>query len=77
LGLVTGSPVGEQLLSSLSLALQPGQARLLIHPGDLLASRQPLTHDRDELAVAAAFWTSTQLGSSSRLARIWSRVMGG
>jgi hypothetical protein len=25
--------------------------RLLVHPGDLLTSRQPLAHDRDDLAV--------------------------
>jgi hypothetical protein len=49
--LVAGLPLGEQLLGGLGLALQPGQPRLLIHPGDLLTSSQPLAHDRDDLTV--------------------------
>jgi hypothetical protein len=40
--LVAGLPLGEQLLGGLGLALQPAQPRLLLHPGDLLTSRQPL-----------------------------------
>jgi len=31
--LLAGLPLGQQLLGSLGLALQPGQARLLVHPG--------------------------------------------
>ena len=73
--LVTGLPLGEQLLGRLGLVLQPGQARLLVHPGDLLASRWRMTAMTWRLD--AAFWASTQLGSNTRLARIWSRVMGG
>ena len=49
--LVTSLPLGEQLLGGIGLALQPGQARLLVHPGDRFAGRQPLAHDRDDLAV--------------------------
>jgi hypothetical protein len=49
--LLAGVPFGEQLLGGLGLALQPGQGRRLVHPGHLLTRRQPLAHDRDDLAV--------------------------
>jgi hypothetical protein len=38
-------PLDEQLLGGLGLALQPSQPWLLVHPGHLLASRQPLARD--------------------------------
>jgi hypothetical protein len=44
-------PLCDQLLGDLCLSLQPGQARLLVHAGHLLAGGQPLAHDRDDLAV--------------------------
>ena len=49
--LAVGLPLSQQLLGGLGLALQPGQARLLVHASDLLTSRQPLAGDGDELAV--------------------------
>jgi hypothetical protein len=49
--LVRCVPSYEQALGGLSLALQPGKARLLIHASHLLASSQPLAHDGDDLAV--------------------------
>jgi hypothetical protein len=75
--LLAGLAFGEQLLGGLGLALQPGQARLLVHPCDLLTRRQPLAHDCEGLAVAATFWASTQLRSGSRLARISAGVICG
>jgi hypothetical protein len=44
-------PLDEQLLGGLGMALQPSQPWLLVHPGYLLASRQPLARDGDDLAV--------------------------
>jgi hypothetical protein len=70
-------PFGEQLLGGLGLALQPGQARLLVHARHLVpaASRWGVTAMTWRLAVA--FWASAQLGSNSRLARISAPVMAG
>ena len=45
--------LGDQVLHDLGLALQPGQPRLLVHAGHLLARGQALTHDGDELAVGS------------------------
>jgi hypothetical protein len=44
-------PLRYQLFGDLCLALQPGQSRLLVHPGHLLAGGQALAHDCDDLAV--------------------------
>ena len=51
------------------LPLQPGQPRLLVHAGHLLASGQPLTHDCDHLAVGGRLlfqrpgWQQLEAGS--------------
>jgi hypothetical protein len=44
-------PLGEQVLGGLGPALQPSQPRLLVHARDLLARREPLARDGDDLAV--------------------------
>jgi hypothetical protein len=48
-------PLRDQLFGDLGSAFQPGQPRLLVHPGQLLACGQALAHDRDELAVGGRF----------------------
>ena len=76
--LLAGVSLGEQLLGGLGLALQPGQARLLVHPGHLLAGGQPLAHDGDDLAVGGRLLGQhPALGSNSRLSRISAQVMSG
>jgi hypothetical protein len=44
---------GNQVLGDLGLSFQPPQPRLLVHASHLLAGGQPLTHDRDDLAVGS------------------------
>jgi hypothetical protein len=70
-------PFGEQVLGRLGLAFQPGQPaswymRATPSPA---ASRWRMTAMTWRLA--AAFCSSPQLGSSSRLSRIWTGVMTG
>jgi hypothetical protein len=62
--------LGDQLLGDLGLALQPRQARLLVHARYLLAGGQPLAHDGDYspvgplTALASAFhWARWRMPS--------------
>jgi hypothetical protein len=69
--------LGDQVLHDLGLALQPGQPRLLVHAGHLLARGQALRMTAMSWRLAAAFCSRAQVGSRSSPARIWARVMTG